>query len=166
MSSQPGRSNPQLQQAQQMFSSLSQGRKVTLVAAVVGLIFSFFSWYGVTASYAGYSASGSENGWHGWAFLAVLLFIVAGAWILLPLIGMSLQGVRAALPPNFTEPRLVMGIGGVATLAVLLFMLTEGHGVSGPGISAGPSFGAFVGLICAVAIAAGGYLMQSEASMR
>jgi hypothetical protein len=164
MSSQPGQPNPQLQQAQQMFSSLSQGRKIVLIASVVGLIISFFSWYGVTASLGGYSASGSENGWHGWALLAVLLFIVAGAWMLLPLFGISLRGVTASLPPSITEPKLVMGFGIVATLAVLLFMLTEGHGVSGTGISAGPSFGAYIGLICAVAIAVGGYLMQKEPS--
>jgi hypothetical protein len=41
-------------------------------------------------------------------------------------------------------------------------MLSEGRNISGLGISAGPSLGAYVGLICAVAIAIGGYLLQRE----
>ncbi|HWE60922.1 MAG TPA: hypothetical protein VHB98_04355, partial [Chloroflexota bacterium] len=64
--------------------------------------------------------------------------------------------------PSVSEAKLVMGIGGVAALAVIIFMLTTGRNVSGPGISAGPSIGAFAGLICAIAIAFGGYLLQRE----
>lgn len=162
MSSQPGRSNPQLLQAQQMFNSLSQGRKIVAVAAAIGLVFSFFPWYSWKISLGGFSSSDSVSGWHGWGFLAVLLMIAAGAWVILPLVGVSVRGVLASLPPAVTEAKLVMGLGGVATLAVLLFILTEGPRTSGPGVSAGPSFGAYIGLICAVAIAAGGYLMQHE----
>src|SRR5579875_1151758 len=150
--------NPQLQRAQELFSGLSQSRKIVLIASVVGFIASLLPWYSVSAS--GFSSS--INGWHGWGFLAVLLFIVGAAWVVLPLLGVSIQGWLAALPPTVTEPRLVMGIGGVAALCTLLFILTEGPGVSGPGFSAGPSFGAYLGLICALAVAAGGYLLQNE----
>lgn len=110
----------------------------------------------------GYANSWSENGWHDWGLLAALLFIAAGAWVVLPLAGISLRGVLATLPPSVSEAKLVMAIGGVATLATIIFMLSEGRNFSGPGISAGPSLGAYVGLICAVAIAVGGYLLRRE----
>jgi hypothetical protein len=162
MSSQPGGSNPQLQQAQQMFNSLSQGRKIAIVAAVVGLIFSFFHWYGASASVGSFSVSASINGWHGWGIVAILLFIVAGAVVLMPFIGLSVRKLAPTLPPAVTDATVVMAAGVIAAIAVILFMLTEGTGVSGANFSEGPSFGAYIGLICAIAIAAGGYLMQRE----
>jgi len=162
MSSNPGGPNPQLQQAQQMFNALSTGRKIILIAGVVGLIDSFLHWYTVSVSAGAYSASGSDSGWHGWAFIAVLLFIVSGAWILLPMLGVQVKGILASLPPNFTESRVVMGVGVVALLCTILFMITDGPSSTVPGMSSGPSIGAYIGVIVSVAIAAGGYLIQSE----
>jgi hypothetical protein len=162
MSSQPGQPNPQLQQAQQMFSSLSQGRKIAIVAAVVGLIFSFFHWYGASASAAGFNVSESINGWHGWGIIAILLYIVSGAVVLMPFNGLSVRKLVPTLPPAVTDATVVMGAGVIAAIAVILFMLTEGSSYSGPGYSQGPSFGAYIGLICAIAIAVGGYLMRSD----
>lgn len=162
MDNQVGRANPQLQQARQLFDNLSLGRKTVLIASVAGFIFSFFPWYSVSGGVGPYSFSASESGWHGWGLLASLLFIVAGVWVVLPLAGVSWRGLLAALPHTVNEARLVMALGGVAALATLLFILTEGHDASGLGFSAGPSFGAYVGLIAAVAIAAGGFLLQNE----
>jgi hypothetical protein len=166
MSSKPSSPNPQVQQAQQMFNSLSTSRKIILIASVVGFIDSFFHWYSasVDVSAGSYSASysGSESGWHGWAIIATLLFIAAGAWVILPLVGVQVRGILASLPPAVTEARLVMGMGGVALLATILFMVTTGSGASGPGYSEGPSIGAYIGIIVSLAIAAAGFLMQNE----
>jgi hypothetical protein len=162
MSSKPGSPNPQLQQAQQAFNALSTGRKIILIAAVVGLIDSFLHWYTVSVSAGVYSASGSDSGWHGWAFIAVLLFIVSGAWILLPMLGVQVKGILSSLPPNFTEARLLMGAGAIALLCTILFMITDGPSGTGPGVSAGASIGAYIGLLVSIAIIVGGYLMQSE----
>jgi hypothetical protein len=162
MPDQSAQPNPQLQRAQELFNGLSQSRKIVLIASVVGFIATLLPWYTVSVHFGTITSSGSENGWHGWGLLAMLLFIVGAAWVVLPLLGVSIQGLLATLPPTVTEPRLVMGIGGVAALCTLIFMVTEGGGVSGAGISAGPSLGAYLGLICALAIAAGGYLRQSE----
>ena len=166
MASQSSGSNPQVEQARQLFNSLSQGRKIALIAAAVGLVFSFFPWYSVSVNIAGFSSSGSESGWHGWGWVAMLCFIAAGALILLPVRGISLRSLIPSLPPTVTDARLVLGAGGVGALAVILFMLREGSSTSGPGYSAGPSIGAYVGLLCALAIAAGGYLMQQESTAR
>lgn len=162
MSTQPRQPNPQLEQFKATFNGLSRGRQIAVVAAVVGLLFSFFSWYGVSVSGAGYSASSSINGWHGWGYLAILGFLVAGALVLMPLLGTSLRKLIPTLPPTVTDARAVMGAGILAAIGTILFMTTEGTDVSGPGFSAGPSFGAYIGLICAIAIAVGGYLMQRD----
>jgi cation transporter-like permease len=74
----------------------------------------------------------------------------------------GMGGLIPTLPPTVTDARVVLGSGIVAALAVILFMATEGSGANAPGFSEGPSIGAYVGLICAVAIAVGGYLMQQD----
>jgi hypothetical protein len=156
MSAQPRQPNPQLQQAQQMFMSLSRGRQIIIVAAVVGLIFSFFPWYG-------YFGAHTANGWTDWGLLALLGFVVAGAIIVLPLLGMTLRGLIPSLPPTATDARVVMGAGAVSTIAVIIFMLSMGVDTHGLSLgSQGPAFASFVALICSLAIIAGGYLMQQE----
>ncbi len=160
MSSNPGQMNPQVDQARQMFLSLSLGRRVALVGAVVGLIDSFLHWYSV--SIAGYGGA-SENGWHGWGLLAVLLLIASGVVAIFPLMGIrTVRGLIPTLPPVVTDSMVLMGAGVIAVLAVILFIATEGPSGSAAGISYGPSFGAYIGLICGIAVAAGGYLMRSE----
>ena len=164
MSTGPRQINPQLDQARRVFNGLSRGRQIALVAAVVGILASFLHWYG--ASYSGaVSASTSITGWHGWGIIALLGYVVAGAVVLLPLGGMSLRGLIPSLPPTISDARVVLGAGIVSALAVILFIATEGSGVSVPGYSEGPSIGAYIGLICAVAIAVGGYLMQQEPAL-
>ncbi len=160
----PGQSNQQVDQAKQMWANLTRGRQIALAAAVVGIIASFLPWYSV--SVPGYSSS--ISGWAGWqGYLAILGFIVAAIVVLLPLFGRSVRGIISSLPPTLTDARLVMGAGIVALVGGLLYLTTTNNatstaGLAGTGISAGPSIGLYIALVCAVAIAAGGYLMQSE----
>ena len=103
----------------------------------------------------------------GWAFIAVLLFIVSGAWILLPMLGVQVKGILASLPPNFTESRVVMGVGVVALLCTIMFMITDGPSATGLGISARTVYSEHTSaLIVSIAIVAGGYLLQSEPASR
>jgi hypothetical protein len=163
VSSNPGQTNPQVDQAKQMFLSLTLGRRIAFVAGVVGLIFSFFHWY--TASYGEGPISGSASisGWHGWAIISVLLLIASGVIAVLPLLGIpSLRALVPNLPPMATDGMILLGAGVISALATILFMFTEGSGYSGAGYSEGPSIGAYVGLICGIAVAAGGYLMRTD----
>jgi hypothetical protein len=165
MNTGPTSTNPQLEVFRRAFNSLSRGRQIAIVAAVLGLLSSFLHWYTVSAGLDQYHFSASINGWHGWGFLALLSYVVAGVVVLLPFAHTSLRALIPTLPPTVTEPRVVLGAGLAAALSTIIFMATEGGGsVSGPGFSAGPSFGAYIGLLCAIAIAVGGYLMQQEPS--
>jgi hypothetical protein len=159
MSMGPTSTNPQVEAFKRAFNGLSRGRQIAIVAAVLGLISTFLHWYSVSA----YSLSVSINGWHGWGYFAILGYIVAGVVVLLPLAHTSVRALIPTLPPTVTEARVVLGAGLAALLGTIIFMATEGGGsLSGPGFSAGPSFGAYIGLLCAIAIAVGGYLMQQE----
>ena len=163
MSSNPGQPNPQVDQAKQMFLSLTLGRRIAFVAGVVGLIFSFFHWYTASGGAGPYAFSASISGWHGWAIISVLLLIASGVLAVLPLVGIpSLRALVPALPPTATDGMILIGAGVISVLTTLLFMLTEGSGVSGAGYSEGPSYGAYIGLICGIAVAAGGYLMRTD----
>jgi hypothetical protein len=163
MSTGPSSTNPQVQAFQRAFNSLSRGRQIAIVAAVLGLISTFLRWYSVSVGIDSYKVSASINGWHGWGYLAILGYVAAGVVVLLPFAHTSVRALIPTLPPDVTEARLVLGAGLAALLATILFIATEGGGShSGPGYSAGPSYGAYIGLLCAIAIAVGGYLMQQE----
>ena len=162
MATSPRQPNPQVQRAQQMFGSLSRGRQVALVAAVVGLIASLFPWYSASYTSAYGSVSASVNGWHDWGLLAILGFIVAGVVAVLALAGTSPRALIPSLPPTATDAMVIMGAGIVSLISVIIFMISMGSGVSGTGISSGPSFGAYLGLLCSIAIIVGGYLMRTD----
>jgi hypothetical protein len=155
--------NPRVDAFRQGFNSLSRGRQIAIVAAVLGILSTFLHWYSVSAGLGDYHFSASINGWHGWGFLALLGYLVAGVVVLLPFAHTSLRAMIPTLPPTVTDARVVLGAGIAALLGTIIFMATEGGGiVSGDGFSAGPSFGAYIGLLCAIAIAVGGFLMQQE----
>src|SRR5579862_7792610 len=124
MNTQPMSSNPQLKAFRAAFDSLSRGRQVASIAAVIGLISTFLPWYGVSAGTGSYTFSASINGWHGWGYLAILGYLFAGAVVLLPLTGRSVRALIPTLPPTVTETRLVLGAGGVAAVATNVFMAT------------------------------------------
>ncbi|HXT34280.1 MAG TPA: hypothetical protein VN837_01775 [Chloroflexota bacterium] len=157
-----GQLNPQAEKARQMFLSISVGRRITLVAAVIGLVLSFFSWYS-GSSVAG--NGGSDSGWHGWGFLAVLLLIVCGVISALPLLGIpSLRGLMPALPSMVTDG-LVLSLGGtIAVVATILFMANEYSGISfsSDAGSAGFTIWCYLFLVCAIAACIGGFMVRSE----
>jgi hypothetical protein len=146
-----------------MFNSLSMSRKILLIAGVVGFIVSFFPWAKSSSTSAYVSASVSDSGWHGVGIIAVLLFILAAAWVILPLLGVQVRGILASLPPNFNESRLVMGAGALALLFTLIDMFTDNpSGYSGVGVSTGPAWGGYLAVLVSIAIIVSGYLMQNE----
>ncbi len=162
-----GQPNPQVEQAKQMWNNLSRGRQIGLVGAVVGLIATFLPWYGISAGSFG---SNSWSAWGGgiWSLLAILSLLVGGAVILTPLLmgpNKTVRGMIPSLPPTVTDARIVLGAGVAVVVFTLLFIVTSGHSSAdsaGISISAGPSFGAYVAIICGAAIAYAGYTLQSE----
>ena len=151
-----------VEQARNLYAGMSQARRVAMAGAGAGLLSSVAPWYGASSSIQGYSGSTSINAWHGWGLLAVLAFIVGGVMALLPTLG---EKARAVVPNprlRLDDARLTVGLGALALLATLVFMRTEGSGVSFPGYSEGPAFGSFLGLLAAVAMVVGGVVLGRE----
>lgn len=123
--------------------SLTLGRKITLVAAVVLLIDSFLPWYHASISIAGYHSSASQSGWHQIGVVAWLLVIV-----LLAIEGARLAG---ALPLEEAQANLA---SIAASALVLLFgviyvivRLSDGY----------LGFGFYIGIVGLVALAYGAF---------
>lgn len=137
-------------------------RALAAAGAFAGLLVSFLPWYGVTVTLDGASRTTlQENGWHGFGWLAVLLYLLVSELLLLPLVfGGTIRAWVSTLHPAASEARLTCGAGLLAALAVLLFMFSEGHGLDGADVVAGPSYGAVLGLLCALSMALGGYLLD------
>lgn len=159
-----GANVPQVGQLTSAFLRLSRGRRVTLVAAALGLLSTFLHWYGVSVDDPPFSYSAAINGWHGWGDVAILGYLVAGALGALSRTGTMVRGLIPSLPPSVTDARLVMSAGAGATLATVLFILTEGSGGAVASVSQGPAVGAYLGLLCALACVAGGFLLTKEAA--
>ena len=79
-----GANVPQVGQLTSAFLRLSLGRRVTLVAAAVGLLSTFLHWYGVSVDDPPFSYSAAINGWHGWGYIAILGYSWRARWACCP----------------------------------------------------------------------------------
>jgi hypothetical protein len=124
-------------------------------AGALAFIASFLPWYSVSVDNAlGFDVGGSANAWDfALALLAVLLLIAAGVLVLLPHLGTQV--------PNLAV--IWLALAGVAVLFIVLRWLTFDSG-EGFGVSAGPGFGLFVGLLAAVVSAVGAGLTLRASS--
>ena len=145
---------------------LSNGALAVAAGLIVGLVTTFLPWHSTTVPTAFGADSGSHDAlgyWSGWIFFLAIL------------VGIALFVMRTFMPQvsipalPFTDAMIYLGVGVVMILCALLWLVTGG-GYSSlyavysdlPGYSSGPSFGVFIGIIAAVAVAAGGYLMKSD----
>jgi hypothetical protein len=146
---------------------LSNGDIVVGAGLIIGLIALFLPWYsysssdnGIAGVTGGFSYSGSVSGlnyWTGWFFFLAVL--VGLALIILRTFVPSVA--IPALPLNDSMTYIV--VGAVMAVAALLWLIIGAPAsFSGPGYSAGVSFGLFIGVITGIAVAVGGYLKKSD----
>jgi hypothetical protein len=135
------------------YNTLSLGEKIIIPAAVVLFIVGFLPWYSVDLGVLG---SYSRNGWQSpgafWSVLAILIGLAMAG-----VIGVKASGA-AAIPDDvggFTWPKIHLAAGVVALVFLLIKFLNENDYMA---------FGFYVGIIAAVALAAGGFLMFREES--
>lgn len=134
-------------------NELSTGEKLIAGGGIVLLIASFLPWYKVTASFGDFSVSASANGWEApgavFSILAVIIGIVLAAAVLGPKFGnMQLPDLGSVTWGQ------AFAAGGIAAIVlVIIKFLNESDSLS---------YGFYLGLLAAAALAAGGYLMYSE----
>jgi hypothetical protein len=143
------------ERAMDKINTLSNGEKLVLGGGVLMLIASILPWYKIDFGLDGIvDASFSRNGWQEpatpWSLLAILIAIALAA---------SIAAVRfgnvqlPAMSGGMSWGMIYLGGGGLVALLTLLVLISE---------SSYLSYGFYLAIIAAIAIAAGGYLLYSE----
>jgi hypothetical protein len=133
------------------FMALGIGEKIIIIAAVILFIDGFLPWYSVDLGpFGNYTRSGWQSPGAIWSIFAVLLGLAMGAVVVLK--GLT----EVEVPENvsgFSWPKIMLG-GGVAAVVLLAIKLLNESSYLG--------FGFYLGIICAAALAVGGFLMFRE----
>lgn len=132
---------------------LSINEKIIAAAGVVLFIASFLPWYSVKVNLFGVSKSFTASGWEDpnpiWSVLAVLLGVAMVAQILVS----KFSEVEIPKIANLSWPE-VHRIAGIAiAVLVLIKLLAE---------SSHLGFGFFIAIICASALAYGGFMYAKD----
>jgi hypothetical protein len=126
------------------------GERITWIAGLVLTLSSFMDWYsgntvGVTLSVIG---------WHT-GLLGKLVFVIGLAVLLL----LALREAGIELPPTIPESLLVLALGALATIFVLIRVISIPDSVLP---ADGRGIGIWISLIASVAVILGGLLRAAE----
>jgi hypothetical protein len=134
-------------------SKYSSGTKILVAGAGVAFINAFIPWWqhacvdvGPVSFCASRSALGGDAAWAGWLMFILLIGLLA--YEILSALG-SLRTVNLPMPAN--QITLILA-GGVVFFGLLKFFLALSH----------VYIGAFIGLICLIAIGYGAYMKYQE----
>ena len=134
------------------YNALSVGEKIIIPAGVVLFIVGFLPWY----SYDFGPVSVSRSGWQSpgafWSILAIVVGLAMAGVVVVKNLGTT------AVPDNvggFTWPKIHLGAGVAALVLVLIKLAND---------SSNLSFGFYLGIIAAGALAVAGLLMFREES--
>ncbi len=127
------------------FSKLTRGQQIAMVAGVVLIIDLFLPWYDVL----GFSVNAFDAGFLAW--FGALLAIAAAV-----LLAVKVFAGNAVNLGNLQTEQIAFVLAAVGAIFILLRWLTETNFVS---------FGLFLGLLAAAAVAAGSFLAMREAGL-
>lgn len=122
------------------FTALNRGTKVLLVAGLLLFIDSFLAWQQVSVF--------SYTMWHGIGILAGLLVIALLVWE-----GLQVAGITKQLQLPVSAALISVGLAGATALFTIIKFLVADVARHWP---------AWIGLVLAIAIAAGGWLTFTE----
>jgi hypothetical protein len=148
----PSRTNrPPLTQLRPGAGIWSAGQRVAWVAGLVLLLSSFMSWY------SGSSIEGptlSVIGWHT-GTIGKLVFFLGLALVVIAI----LREAGIELPPSIPESLVTIGLGSLATVLVLIRLISIPDTFAG---TSGRSIGLWIALLAALAVIAAGLLRAGE----
>ena len=128
------------------------GEKIILVAGIILFIDGFFHWYSVDLGPV--FGTVGRNGWQSpgtfWSVVAILIGIVMVVQIVLSRLGAVEMPDKVG---NLAWSTIHLILGGVALLFVIIKLLNH---------SGDLAFGYWLGLICAIGLAAGGFLFARD----
>jgi hypothetical protein len=139
-------------------NALSLPEKLISGGGILMLIASFLPWYKYDFGIEEFaSISVSRNGWESpgaiWSVLAVIIAVVMVAAVL----GPKFANMKLPDLGKYTLGQALLAAGVACAVLVLLKLISE---------SSYLSFGFYLGIIAAAALAAGGYLTYSEEKQR
>ena len=149
--SQQSRAAPPLTQLRPGGGIWAVGQRVAWVAGLVLLLSSFMSWY------SGSSVEGptlSVIGWHT-GTIGKLVFFVGLALVVIAI----LREAGIELPPSIPESLVTIGLGSLATVLVLIRVISIPDTFAG---TSGRSIGLWIALLAALAVIAAGLLRAGE----
>ncbi|HZO61600.1 MAG TPA: hypothetical protein VFB35_01320 [Gaiellaceae bacterium] len=129
----------------------SSGQRVAWVAGLVLMLSSFMSWY------SGSSIEGptlSVIGWHT-GTIGKVVFFLGLALVVLAI----LREAGIELPPTVPESLVTIGLGSLATVLVLIRLVSIPDTFAG---TSGRSVGLWIGLLAALAVIVAGLLRAGE----
>ena len=129
----------------------SMGGRIAWVAGLVLMLSSFMSWY------AGASVEGptlAVIGWHTGTIGKIVFFL--GALVVLLAI---LREAGIELPPSLPESLVTIGIGALATVLVLIRVISIPDTFAG---TSGRGIGLWIALLAAICVIAAGLLQAGE----
>lgn len=147
----PPTTRPPLAQLRPAGGIWSAGQRVAWVAGLVLLLSSFMSWY------SGSSVEGptlSVIGWHT-GTIGKLVFFLGLALVVIAI----LREAGIELPPSIPESLVTIGLGSLATVLVLIRLISIPDTFAG---TSGRSIGLWVALLAALAVIAAGLLRAGE----
>ena len=147
----PPTARPPLTQLRPAGGIWSAGQRGGRVAGLVLLLSSFMSWY------SGSSVEGptlSVIGWHT-GTIGKLVFFLGLALVVIAI----LREAGIELPPSIPESLVTIGLGSLATVLVLVRLISIPDTFAG---TSGRSIGLWVALLAALAVIAAGLLRAGE----
>ncbi len=127
------------------------GEKIILVAGIVLFIDGFLHWYSVDLGVLG---TFSRNGWQSpgafWSIIAILIGLVMVVQIVLSRLGTVEMPDKVG---SLAWSTIHLILGGVALLFIVIKLINE---------SSSLAFGYWLGLVCAIGLAAGGFLFARD----
>lgn len=135
-------------------NELGNAQKLIAGGGVLMLIASFLPWYKISFSFGEFGGgSVSANGWEAPGAIFSILAVLVGVAMAVAILGPIFANLQLPDLGNITWGQAHLGLGVAALVLVVLKFLNESDSLS---------YGFFIGLIAALALAAGGYLMYTE----
>jgi hypothetical protein len=147
----PSTARPPMPQLRPTGGIWSAGHRIAWVAGLVLLLSSFMSWY------SGSSVEGptlSVIGWHT-GTIGKLVFFLGLALVVMAI----LREAGIELPPTIPESLVTIALGSLATVLVLIRLISIPDTFAG---TSGRSIGLWIALLAALAVIAAGLLRAAE----
>lgn len=134
-------------------NEMSTGEKLIAGGGIVLLIASFLPWYSASAGFGDFSVSFTANGWEAPGAIFSILAVIIGVVLAGAVLGPKFGNMQLPALGSITWGQAFVGGGVAAVVLIVIKFLNESSSIS---------FGFYLGVIAAVAIAAGGYLLYTE----